>query len=442
MFDPISKIAKTSTQKTIIWSLIVIFVFFLVFGSKLLRQFGNTQTLEVWGLNLKEENFRILVSNFKIKGNRVNIKYIEKDASTYEEDLKQALIQGTGPDIFMINNSWVGKYKNIIIPLNLNTDKDYNIKNIRDEFPNVVETDFVNNNSLYGLPLSIDTLALYYNRNILDQAGIASAPKTWEELMNILPKLRTVDQYKRVLRSCIPLGLVDNIDHAVDILGLLIMQQGANIVSADHTRVDMDDFTLVNNINTSPAEQALGMYTQFAKPSSLLYNWNSSFPNSLDAFAFGQSVFYIGYASDRVRIQEKNPNLVFGISSIPQFAQSSNKINFASYNSFTVSSRAKDATLAWDLIKYLVSNTVHNEYLKVSSLPPSKRVGVDMCNNDPELAIFCKNILTAKSYYRPDYEEANRAFSNMINDVALKSLGIDKAIQNAKEILEYSLYKK
>ena len=65
-----------------------------------------------------------------------------------------------------------------------------------------------------------------------------------------------------------------------------------------------------------------------------------------------------------------------------------------------------------------------------------------MCNSDPELAVFCKNILTAKSYYRPDYEQSNKVFTDMINDVALKSLSIDKAVQTAKEILEYSLYKK
>ena len=164
--------------------------------------------------------------------------------------------------------------------------------------------------------------------------------------MNMLPKLRTVDQYKRILRVCIPLGLADNVNHAVDILGLLMMQQGANIVSADHTKIDINDSIRSGSINTSPAEQALGMYTQFAKPTSLLYTWNSSFPSSLDAFAFGQSVFYIGYASDKTKIQEKNPNLAFGISGIPQFTQSSSQVNFASYDNFVVSNKAQDTVLA------------------------------------------------------------------------------------------------
>jgi hypothetical protein len=61
----------------------------------------------------------------------------------------------------------------------------------------------------------------------------------------------------------------------------------------------------------------------------------------LDAFAFGQSVFYIGYARDKKLIEEKNPNLIFGVEAIPQF-DLNNKITFSSYYNFVVSKRSEN----------------------------------------------------------------------------------------------------
>jgi maltose-binding protein MalE len=52
------------------------------------------------------------------------------------------------------------------------------LKKLEDEYPTVIKTDLIEKNNLYGAPLSIDTLALYYNRNFLDQAGIALKPQT------------------------------------------------------------------------------------------------------------------------------------------------------------------------------------------------------------------------------------------------------------------------
>jgi hypothetical protein len=154
-----------------------------------------------------------------------------------------------------------------------------------------------------------------------------------------------VDQSKRIQRSAIPLGLTDNINHATDILGLFMLQKGINIINSDHKTLDLDNSVIMGDSLSSPGEQALNFYTQFAKPGTSLYTWNSSLPNSLDAFAFGQSVFYIGYAQDKIKIQNKNPNLNFGIGAMPQFDQN-NKANYASYNVFVVSDKSKNPDVA------------------------------------------------------------------------------------------------
>ncbi|MFX6949766.1 extracellular solute-binding protein, partial [Acinetobacter baumannii] len=42
---------------------------------------------------------------------------------------------------------------------------------------------------LYGVPTAVRSLALFYNKDLFRQAGIAGPPKTWEEFIAVGQKL-------------------------------------------------------------------------------------------------------------------------------------------------------------------------------------------------------------------------------------------------------------
>ncbi len=419
----------TSKQKIIIGSIVVVLFIIIVFGGSFMKKFTATPTLKVWGIGINNDDWSRVASRFNYNKKTISVEYTEKNPDTYLQELDTALKEGDAPDIFMINNLWIPSYKNIIVPLDL-IDKNYNINNIRKEFVPVVEQDCVEGNNLFGLPISVDTLALYYNVNILDQLGIANIPSTWNDITNNISILRTVDQYNRIKRVAIPLGLADNINHAADILSALMLQQGLDIINKT---------TRTSDINNGI--EALNFYTQFAKPSSLFYTWNSEFTNSLDSFAFGQSVFYIGYLRDAELIKEKNPNLIFDIAEFPQSSKQNNKTTFASYNVLVVSKQSTNPQIAWAFIKYLTTDDITDQITSQANLLPSKRSLIEYYINMPLMSAFAKGALVAKTFYCPDYTQYEYLFNDTITNVALKNMPVKDALDKLQTNLSYQLYK-
>mgnify|MGYP003796676241 CR=1 FL=1 len=422
---------KTQKQKTIIIVLGIIVLLLIIFGHKLVRRYQAPAQITIWGTEMSQEVFSELWNTMEPSLKNVVVTYVEKNPNTYQDDLERAFIDGNSPDIFMIKNYDLGVYKNLITPYDLLNNSQYSLKQLRDDFPTTLEEDLVWDNKLYGLPLSLDNLALYYNRTILDQLNIPTPPKTWEEIISWLPQLRTVDQYQRITRAAIPLGLASNINHFDDILSLIMMQYGAKMTNNTKTGVDFNITSYLQAQSIVPGVEALKFYAQFAMPSSKLYTWHNGFSSSLDAFAFGQSVLYLGYSKDRKAILEKNPNINFGISAFPQFLYSPNKLSFASYDALTVSSQSKHPDIAWNIIKNLTSYTSALKYMQLTKNPPALRSLLNLCYQDPDLVTFCQQALISHNWYRPDSQKVKLIFQEMINDVTIKNINPREAVNKA-----------
>jgi len=161
----------------------------------------------------------------------------------------------------------------------------------------------------------------------------------------------------------------------------------------------------------------------------------------LDSFAFGQSVFYIGYLKDAELIKEKNPNLVFDIAELPQSLKQDNKTTFASYNVFVVSKQSANPQIAWAFIKYLTADDITDQITSQANLLPSKRSLIEHYINMPLMSAFAKGALVAKTFYCPDYTQCEYLFNDTITNVALKNMQAKDALDKLQTNLSYQLYK-
>jgi len=357
-------------------------------------------TLTYWGLWEDTPTIQGVLTDFETSHPKIKVNYVKQSQQQYRERLQAAIDRGDGPDVFRFHNTWVPMFRNELAP----AGKDVMTA---DEFAStfypVAKADLVGGQYIYGMPMMIDGLGLYYNEDIFASAGV-SPPVTWPDVLTVVPKL-TVKNETTILTSAIALGTSGNIEHFSDILATMMMQNGAKLTTPTGMQ----------------AEQALTFYRKFSDPSDPVYTWNDSMDNSVYAFASGKVAMILAPSWRVFDIKQINPNLRFKIVPIPQLP--GNTVTWASYWVEGVSAKSKYQTQAWELVKYMTTKDVVTKMYTDASktrLFGEPYARVDMAtavSGDPYVGAYIQQAATAKSF-----PLASRTFDNGINDRLIKYL--------------------
>lgn len=360
----------------------------------------NKQTADFWENTLK--TYKQLYPGVTV----THRGFPTKDV--YEAALLDALSAGEGPDVFQIENTAVPRYANKILPA---SETQFSLQALRDLFPKVVEQDFAETGKVSGLPLSIDTLALFYNRSLFDQAAL-QAPTSWEGFQSVVPQLAKIQDLKVTTAGAAFGTSIKNIETASDILALLIMQNGVKMTDEKFTRATFDEEKGVN---------ALLFYTSFANPTSPAYTWNENMPNALDAMSQEQVAMIIDYSSAIQKIKERNNFLDIGVGEVPspqEQIDKNKKMSLARYPGFVVSKQTKNNTIAWQFIITITTNQeITKNFVLQTQKPPALRSLLLVLKNDPKLSVFARQALTANSWKQIDDRFVKNEFSKAITAV-------------------------
>ena len=257
----------------------------------------------------------------------ININIRQVRVEEFDRLFVNALADEVAPDIVSLHARWLRQYQNRLLAMppsvrvasvfikgKYQPETVVTVSNnlmptrnsIKRDFITTVGDDVINGESVYGLPLAADTLALYYNKELLDKAGVPVPPATWTEFTEAVKKATRYDRDGNIIQSGVAMGTGNNIDNAADILIALMMQNGVTV-----TRNGVVSFAsgLDRSNPAHPALEAMRFYTDFAQPTKDVYAWNAKMNNALEEFARGKSVFYVGYAYDRPPIQTPRPPL-------------------------------------------------------------------------------------------------------------------------------------
>ncbi len=425
-----------SKQKVIIaaigvLTLVLIAALIAFFGTpeKKITQGGMPgASLEIWGVFDMPSVVNPLIRAFHERYKNMDGTYRLFTIEEYESALLNALAAGKGPDVYMVNNSWLPRYQERLksaSPLALD------VKTFRDAYVDIAYDDLVTGQKIYGVPLHVDTLALFYNKDHFASAGIALPPATWEDFLADVKLLTRRDPKGNIERSGAALGTAKNISRSFDILSLLMMQQGARMVSDDRSRATFDTPLAMGSDSFLPGERALTFYTDFANPRKQVYTWNALQDFSLDAFIEGDASMMLNYSRVIPLIESRAPYLKWNIAPMPQISPEDAIVNFGNYWALAVSSTTKYPEQAWQFLKFVTERNYAKRYADGARRPTARRDLVDVQRNDEKLGIFAVQSLTARSWYQADNRAIEELFADMIESVVKGSDSAKDAMAKA-----------
>jgi len=383
----------------------------------------TTGTLLVWGLWQDSAMMEPVLDAFEEQtGVKVEYKKIASVA-TYEKMLLEALAEGRGPDVFVIHHTWVEGKRGLMAPAPAQIIDE---RMLRDEFVSVVADDVVRDGLVYALPTSVDTLALYYNVDLLNAAGVPQPPRTWTDFQRAVERITKVSRLGIIEQSGAALGTASNVNRAPDILQLLMMQSGISLATDQSGRV---------NIAGDVGERALTFYTDFSNKSKKVYTWDLQQDYSIDAFAEGETAMMVNYSYHLPTIKAKNPRLRFGVAALPQIADST-PMTFASYWPFAVSASSRSPLTAWQFIRFVASAPMAKVINDAQAAPPARRDSIAALQADPQLGVFAEQALQAVTWPRVDIVATDAIFNKMIDEVVTGANAIPDALRRTEDQLE------
>lgn len=331
---PIKKMASLTAG--IVALLVFILIFFVFIAPRLFVNKSKDITLTYWVAFEDTAPFKAIAGEYTRLNPHIKVNIEKQDIKAlgkYYDRLLTRIQKGTGPDMFRFHNAWIREVRPLLLALPEDVVKGVLLDS---KFYPVVSRDLKINGAYYGVPIHFDTLALFINTEIFQNAGVTSYPQTWDDLTSVARQLTVSDENGRIVTSGIALGTYDNIAHASDIVSLLLIQNGADLLG-------------LSGASSQSAYDALDFYTSFARGDTKV--WDETLENSKLAFARGKLAMYLGFSWDIFELKAVNPNLAFTVVPVPHLPSRNSTI--ASYWVEGVSSKTRNPREAFDFIKFV-----------------------------------------------------------------------------------------
>ncbi|MDZ4229583.1 MAG: extracellular solute-binding protein, partial [Candidatus Veblenbacteria bacterium] len=389
-------------------------------GNKKAQEAAQPVALNWWLVDNSQANVQELLTDYDQLRPNVSVRVRVVRVEELEQLLTQALADNNAPDIVSLPNTWLRGWQHRLAPLPpaltlpylemagvikkeprwvLKSVPSLDLRTIKGRFVDVVVEDAYLDEQIYGLPLSLDSLVVFYNIDLLTAAQFPQPPTTWDEFKETSMGITRLDKQGHLLQNGAALGTADNISYAFDIVSALMLQNNTPMVNSSDSRVAFHEPVEVAGQSYSPGMDALRFYTDFAQPTKETYSWSAEEPTAREAFAAGRLGFLMGYWRDLNTLKVMAPRVRIGVSNFPQIEGSLQPAYYADYYLETVMKQSQHQAEAWDLIQFITTPQEVEKYLRAAQRPTAQRQFISQQLEDIDLAVPAAQVLSAKSWY-------------------------------------------
>ena len=356
---------------------------------------------------------RQVLEGFEEKNPEVEVRY-EPISGTYMTLIQTRIAAGTPPDLFTLSdvNAPDLMAAGVLMPLDEWIERDG--VDLDDFYPNLLDA-FRHEGKLYGLPKDYNTLGLFYNKDMLAEAGV-SPPKTWEELRDAAEKLTDRDAGRYGL--CLTPDMARWLP--------FLYQAGGEYLDAE------GEALLVNSLE---AREALDFYA------GLVRDGIATRPDQVGATwageAFGRGLVAMvlegGWMIPSLRMGYSD--LEFGVVELPAHRA---RANLAFTVAFVIPRSTRNPEGAWQLMKYLAGRDGMEAWTSLGMALPSRRSVAGQTVEGPNAAHW-QALEKGVEYARP--WQFTYRFTKVLDrsNVALEAVFLDrmKVGEALSDMVEY-----
>lgn len=423
---------------------------------------SGSQELKIWTADNKDF-FEALGREFSSALEQpieIQVTVFESDAFL-QKSLLHALAENKGPDIVFTDHDWLFHNRSKLIPLS--NDEALSAEKYRQIFIEPAQNVFVQDGNIWGVPLSLEMLALFSNETALvekvDREG--EPPQTWEEFQSVVSALSQSDNsLDRFAFSGAALGRMDNVFWSGEVFENLLLQMTERIFSPDGKTVALADQTGVtaDGKKVNFALSALRFFVSFARSSHSNFSWNEllagaeSEHKNFETFVRGETAMVFGKTDDYFRLrdlirayssQEKASisEAEIRISPFPQFESDENKKKILAWmHALGVVRSSPRSDLAWQFLKFATSRENLLGFANTTLVLPAHRELILEMQGDPVFGPFARQAaLVVVPLYPVPRSNLYTLFSESISRFHEKNQGIEEVLEFLQSSLEEEL---
>ncbi|HEY4383369.1 MAG TPA: sugar ABC transporter substrate-binding protein [Ktedonobacteraceae bacterium] len=324
-------------------------------------------------------------------------------------DLKQKLIQGAAskqlPDIAVIDNPDHSAFADLGVLADI-TSQVTAWGQADQYFPGPWNSTVWKGKN-YGIPNNSNCLALYYNKDLFQKAGL-KPPTTWDEMHSAATALTKNGVYG------LSMSLVKSEEGTFQFLSFL-WEAGADL----------------NTIDSAAGVSALQYLVTFVKEgllSSECLNWIQQ--DAITQFIAGKAAMCIN-GPWNLPVTQQGAKFSWGVVPLPKGKQSASILGGENWAITVTSPHIKEA---WDFISWTQLPAQMKAYiLKDQRLPSRKDLATDPAiRQDPNLSVFVDSFAFAKPRaYGPNYPKISNAIQQAFQSAISGQTSAENALKQA-----------
>jgi multiple sugar transport system substrate-binding protein len=363
---------------------------------------GDLADMPTWNWGLEQ---------FHEQNPGIRIRWENTPWTEYWTKLQTEAAAGTIPDVVGMVSMYSQQYirQNTLKPLNTYIEREPDV-NVDDFWP-VIMPAYRWEGETYAFPYDLSTMAIFYNKNLFDEAGVAypTGSWTWDEFLDACQKMTKdtgsgrIDQWG---------WLLPIFDWTIDVP---LSTNGASWFNEDDTICTMDtpeaietvqwlaDLRLVHGVVPTIAEQ--GDVPLFETGRAAM-TWGN--PEAVQVIA------------TRVGPPRENDKFLWDVALFPHKVKDGNAV---AGGSFAIGTTTEHPEEAWKFVKFYTSAPILEEMVGVPSRGIPGRASVSqslITDTNPEHQQFFLDVLDyASPTFIPTYQQATAIMRKYLDMVFL-----------------------